>query len=315
MTTTMNINDCIDYLKAHDGYLIVTHIRPDGDTLGCAAALCHTLRRMGKTAYILKNPELMRSYEGWIAPFHAPEDFAAETVVAVDMAAESVFPIGFDRHVDLCIDHHATNSGYADHVCCEPEDAACGELVLKLVKGLVGGLDRETADYLYIAVSTDTGCFVYANTTADTHRAAAELIEAGADMESLNVKLFRTFSYSRVLLESMIYGGLRRYHNGEINVATVTLDMMERAGATEDDCDDLAGLAGRVEGSILNITIREQEDGSSKISVRSTPEISSSDICAVFGGGGHAMAAGCTIYGKPDKARDMLLSVIDEVWK
>ena len=87
------------------------------------------------------------------------------------------------------------------------------------------------------------------------------------------------------------------------------------AGATEDDCDDLAGLAGRVEGSILNITIREQEDGSSKISVRSTPEISSSDICAVFGGGGHAMAAGCTIYGKPDKARDMLLSVIDEVWK
>ena len=74
----MNINDCIDYLKAHDGYLIVTHIRPDGDTLGCAAALCHTLRRMGKTAYILKNPELMRSYEAWIAPFHAPEDFAAD---------------------------------------------------------------------------------------------------------------------------------------------------------------------------------------------------------------------------------------------
>ena len=90
--------------------------------------------------------------------------------------------------------------------------------------------------------------------------------------------------------------------------------MMEKAGATEDDCDDLAGLAGRVEGSILNITIREQEDGSSKISVRSTPEINSSDICAVFGGG-HAMAAGCTIYGKPDKACDMLLSVIDEVWK
>ena len=113
----------------------------------------------------------------------------------------------------------------------------------------------------------------------------------------------------------MIYAGMGFYRDGKITIATVTLDMMAKAGATEDDCDDLAGLAGRVEGSIINITIREQEDGSSKISVRSTPEISSSDICAVFGGGGHAMAAGCTIYGKPDKARDMLLSVIDEVWK
>ena len=113
----------------------------------------------------------------------------------------------------------------------------------------------------------------------------------------------------------MIYSGLQYFRDGKIAVAAITLEMMEKAGATEDDCDDLAGLAGRVEGSILNITIREQEDGSSKISVRSTPEISSSDICAVFGGGGHAMAAGCTIYGKPDKARDMLLSVIDEVWK
>ena len=312
MTTTMNINDCIDYLKAHDGYLIVTHIRPDGDTLGCAAALCHTLRRMGKTAYILKNPELMRSYEAWIAPFHAPEDFAAETVVAVDMAAESVFPIGFDRHVDLCIDHHATNSGYADHVCCEPEDAACGELVLKLVKGLVGGLDRETADYLYIAVSTDTGCFVYANTTADTHRAAAELIEAGADMKSLNVKLFRTFSYSRVLLESMIYGGLRRYHNGEINVATVTLDMMEKAGATEDDCDDLASLAGRVEGNRVSCTIRQMGPGECKISLRSGEFFDSAAVCALHGGGGHRMAAGCTVLETPERAREILVREIEE---
>lgn len=126
---------------------------------------------------------------------------------------------------------------------------------------------------------------------------------------------FRKVSCARLKLESMIYSGLQYFRDGKIAVAAITLEMMEKAGATEDDCDDLAGLAGRVEGSILNITIREQEDGSSKISVRSTPEISSSDICAVFGGGGHAMAAGCTIYGKPDKARDMLLSVIDEVWK
>ena len=145
--------------------------------------------------------------------------------------------------------------------------------------------------------------------------AAAELLRLGADNAMVSTVFFRKVSRARLKLESMIYSGLQYFRDGKIAVATITLEMMEKAGATEDDCDDLAGLAGRVEGSILNITIREQEDGSSKISVRSTPEISSSDICAVFGGGGHAMAAGCTIYGKPDKARDMLLSVIDEVWK
>ena len=98
-------------------------------------------------------------------------------------------------------------------------------------------------------------------------------------------------------------------------MATVTRQMMAQAGATEDDCDDLAGLAGKAEGSVVSITIREQEDGSSKISVRSMPEVSSSDICAVFGGGGHAMAAGCTISSPPEKAKRMLLAVVDEVWK
>ncbi|MBP3623257.1 MAG: phosphoesterase RecJ domain-containing protein, partial [Oscillospiraceae bacterium] len=98
-------------------------------------------------------------------------------------------------------------------------------------------------------------------------------------------------------------------------VATVTLDMMAKAGATEDDCDDLAGLAGRAEESVVSITIKEQADGNCKISVRSNPEVSSSQICAVFGGGGHDMAAGCTIMGTPEKARELLLQVIDEVWK
>jgi phosphoesterase RecJ-like protein len=105
------------------------------------------------------------------------------------------------------------------------------------------------------------------------------------------------------------------YREGKIAVAVISQQMLRDSGATEDDMDDLAGLAGRSEGSLLNITIREQKDGSSKVSVRSTKDVSSSDICAVFGGGGHAMAAGCTIDCEPEKARDMLLAVVEEVWK
>ena len=131
----------------------------------------------------------------------------------------------------------------------------------------------------------------------------------------MNLVFFRKVSRARLLLESMIYAGMGYFRDGKITVATVTLDMMEKAGATEDDCDDLAGLAGRAEESVVSITIKEQADGNCKISVRSNPEVSSSQICAVFGGGGHDMAAGCTIMGTPEKAKELLLQVIDEVWK
>lgn len=309
---TISLNECTEFLKAHDGYLIITHIRPDGDTLGCAAALCYTLKKLGKEAYIWPNPELTKTYEEWIVPFHAPEGYEAKTVVAVDMAAETVFPIGFDMPVDLCIDHHGTNTGYAALTCCEPEDAACGELMLELVKELVGEIDKETANYLYIAVSTDTGCFVYGNTTAQTHRAAAELIDAGCDMRPLNVKLFRTYSFSRVRLESMIYAGLKRFRHGQINVATVTMAMMAETGATEDDCEDLASLAGRIEGNRISCTIRELAPNQCKISLRSWEHFDSAAICALHNGGGHRMAAGCTIYADPEETCRIIVREIEE---
>ena len=111
----------------------------------------------------------------------------------------------------------------------------------------------------------------------------------------------------------MIYSGLHIHRNGKVVVAMVTQDMMSRAGATEDDCDDLAGLSGRVEGSLMNITIRELTDGSSTVSVRSAPGISSGAVCAALGGGGHELAAGCTLQLPPDRAESLLLEVIEAV--
>ena len=128
----------------------------------------------------------------------------------------------------------------------------------------------------------------------------------------VNVKFFRKASRARLKLEGMIYSTMGFYRDGKISVAIITKEMLRQAGAGEEDCDD---LAGRAEGASVNITIRERDNGSSKVSVRTGRDVSSSDICAVFGGGGPAMAAGCTIDCPPEKARGMLLAVIDEVWK
>lgn len=298
-----------------DNFLILTHKNPDGDTLGSAAALCSALRRAGKTAYLFPNSEMTEKYREYAAPYHAPRGFAPQFTVAVDIASEGLLPPGFSGKVDFCIDHHPSNTKYTSKSLIAPSKASCGEIVMQLIKALNGEITEEEANLLYVAVSTDCGCFVYANTRSDTLRAAAELLDCGADNQTLNVKLFRKISRARMKLEGMIYSGMEFYRDGKISLATVTRDMLREAGATEEDLDDISGLAGKAEGAVLSITVREKENGESRISLRSSPEVDCSEICAVFGGGGHAMAAGCTIQSPPEKAKRMLLDVIDEVWK
>ncbi len=310
----MQMLDCTAWLRARDGFLLVTHLRPDGDTLGSAAALCLALRRAGKTAWLYPNPEITESYRCYTDALLAPDGFVPETVVSVDLADTNLFPVGFQGNVDLCIDHHPSNTFYAGETLVRPERAACGEIMLELIQALLGSITREEADLLYVAVSTDTGCFLYGNTTADTHRCAAALIDAGADSKALNKQLFRTVSKARLQLEGMVYTGLRSYRHDQINIAVVTLDMMARAGATEDDCNDLASLAGKVAGSKVSVTVRELGPERCKISLRTGAEVNASEVCARFGGGGHAMAAGCEMDCTPDEAAERMLAAINEVW-
>ena len=311
----MNFKSCAKALLSWDNILLVTHKNPDGDTVGSAAALCSFLRRLGKNAALYNNPQITEKMKNYVSHFIADEEFKADYVVAVDTATEGLFPIGFEGKVDLCIDHHPTNTAYAKQLLCGPEKASCSELVFELADSLGVTPNAEEATLLYIALSTDCGSFQYHNTKADTLLAASRLVALGADNATVNTVFFRKVSMARIKLESMIYSGMSFHRDGKIAVAIITQEMLKTAGATEDDLDDLAGLAGRAEGTMLNITIREQENGSSKVSIRSGKQVSSSDICAVFGGGGHAMAAGCTIFNEPEKAREMLLNVIDEVWK
>lgn len=311
----MNYKQCAKTLLGHENLLILTHRNPDGDTMASAAALCSALRRGGRTACLYHNPQVNDKLRPFVEEYFAPAGYKYKYVVAVDIATEGLLPQGYEGMVNLCIDHHPTNSHYAGADLVRPEKSSCAEVVMELIQNINTEITKEEATLLYIGLSTDTGCFQYANTNAATMRAAAELLRFGADNAMVNLRFFRKVSRARLMLESMIYAGMDYYRDGRISVATVTLDMMEKAGATEDDCDDLAGLAGRAEDAVVSITIKEQGDGNCKISVRSNPEVSSSDICAVFGGGGHAMAAGCTIMGTPQMAKELLLQVIGEVWK
>lgn len=303
--------EAASWLRENNDYLIITHIRPDGDTMGSGAALCYALNKIGKQAYLYPNPQFGDG-QSWITePYLAPEGYTPAHFISVDMASESMYPTGFQGKIELCFDHHPSNSFFAEKTVLEPEKASCGEIILSVVKELCE-LDSTVADLLYTAVSTDTGCFVYGNTKADTHRAAAELCDAGAANTYLNKLLFRTSSAARLRLEGLVYNSLSFYHHGSTVIAIVTKEMERQAGVSEKDCNDLAALPGKVEGAATSILIRENGGGSCKVSVRTNGIINASDLCSRFGGGGHAMAAGCSINADCNEAARMLLSALDE---
>ena len=310
----MTYLEAAEFLKAHDGYLILTHKRPDGDTIGCAGALCRTLRNLGKTAHVLPPLDATALLGSYLEGYTAPEGFAPDTVVSVDVASLGLLPPNAEQyrdHIALAIDHHPSNEGFAAQTCLEADKAACGEILWKICKEL-GALDAEAAALLYLAVSTDCGCFVYSNTTANTHRVAADLMDMGIPYQRINKLHFRTKSRSRLMVESLLGQAMEYYHEGTVALAPVTLALMAEANATQEDMEDIAAFAGQIEGVRHAVTIREHENGECRISLRTDANLlNASRVCARLGGGGHAAASGCTVKGTMETARAAILAAID----
>ena len=303
------------WLREQDGFLILTHKRPDGDTLGCAAGLCAALRALGKTAYLLPNDGVTATYEAYVAPYWAAPDYAPEHVVAVDVAAPGLLPanaLPYVGRVDLALDHHPSHEPFAARCCVDAGRAACGELIYDLCMEL-GVMSEAVALPLYVAVSTDTGCFVYANTTPATHRVAAALMEQGAFAAQANKRCFRTKSRRRLQLESAVIQTMEFLEDGAVVIATVPLALLAALDATDGDAEELSALGGQIEGVRISITLREQPNDCCKLSLRTDHTLNATQVCALLGGGGHAMASGATVPGSLTQARATVLSAIAQV--
>lgn len=312
MTGMIDAAKAAELLRLHSNILIITHRRTDGDTCGSSAALCIALRRIGKNAFILGNSETSYRNRVLMEAFLPPEGFKHDFVVTVDVADVGLLSPeaqGLSNDIDLCIDHHASNGRYSKMLYLEDGAAAAGELIVKVCDGLGVELDREIADMVYIAIATDTGCFKYSNTTAQTMRTAARCYDAGADTVSINKKYFDTKSVKRIKLESYIYGSMRFFASKKMALAFITKKVLMEIGATSDDMDGLSSLAIQIEGVELAVTLTENKTGGYRMSVRSIGDVNASDFCANFGGGGHKNAAGA--FFKEDDAEKIINRLVE----
>jgi len=310
----MTPTETSDLLLKHDNFLLITHRRPDGDTLGSAGALALALKAKGKNAYLLKNKDTTPRYEIFVNNLWAPNDFSPDFVVSIDTASLDLFPenaLSYKERVDLCIDHHPSNSKYASFLCLESHQASCGEVIYDILLAMNADISNDIATCIYVAISTDTGCFSFANTTSRTLYVASKLVEAGTNNGELNKYLFRTKTQSCVKIGSKVISSMEYHFDGKVAIAFITNDMIEEVGASEDDLDDIASLPTTVEGVCIGITIRELTSQSgSKISVRSSEPYNANEICGHFGGGGHVRAAGATVKKTVQEVRDELLEVL-----
>ena len=308
----LTVSETAALLRTFDNVLILTHVRPDGDTVGCAAALCAGLRALGKTAYLLPNPELTNTTTPYFAPYAAPEDFMPEKVVSTDIATVGLFPENakpYIGRIDLAIDHHPSFESFGKANIVRPEAAACGELMYDILANL-GPITSEIALPLYVAVSTDTGCFVYNNTSAQTHAVAAALMRTGIDFKTVNKVFFRTKTRKRMRLEGAMLDTMEFFDRDRVAVLSVPISLMERVQATESDAEDLSALGGQIEGVDCAVTMRELRPDVWKMSVRTGTRINATNVCKILGGGGHAAAAGCTVEASWPEAKRQILAAI-----
>ena len=308
----LTVSETAALLRTFDNVLILTHIRPDGDTVGCAAALCAGLRALGKAAYLLPNLGLTDTTTPYFAPYAAPDGFFPDKVVSTDIATVGLFPDNakpYIGRVDLAIDHHPSFEHFGKANIVRPEAAACGELIYDILAAL-GPITPDIALPLYVAVSTDTGCFAYANTTPQTHAVAAALMRTGIDFKTVNKVFFRTKTRKRMQLEGAMLSSCEFYDHDRVAILSVPISLMERVQATESDAEDLSALGGQIQGVDCAVTMRELQPDVWKLSLRTGDRVNATEVCRMMGGGGHRAAAGATIEGPWADCRDRVLEAI-----
>ncbi len=285
---------CAKRLKEAQDILLICHRDPDPDSFGSAMALHDALIRMGKRARV-ECPTPPPANLSYLA--RDMEAFEPKFVVTIDVASRTMLGDGEvrGRHVDLCIDHHPTNPLYAVETLLVPY-AATGEAIYEVIGKLGVPLTPFCATAIYTALSGDTGSFRYANTSTQTLRYAAALMEAGADAALVRRRLFESKSRGRIAVEASAMCDVRYYEGGRIAVISVPLSLLADNKTHESELELLASAPIQIEGVDVGITLKERDDGSVRISVRTTEKVDAAAICTEFHGGGHLRAAGCRIY-------------------
>ncbi len=315
--------EVVAFLRQRERFLILLHVRPDGDSVGSSLALALGLRKLGKAAVVVRSDDLplnllflpgvdqVVSYEELLP---LPDRY--DGAVLIDCGdRERVGPAAplLERAEKVInIDHHVSNGRFGDLNCIDVEAAAAGEIVRAILRDLGVELDPAIATALYTAVVTDTGSFRYENTSAATHELAAELLRHGVEPAEVARRIWEDKPLSSLRLLERALGSLRLDEGGRVAWMSLTREDFARAGARRDESEGIVNYGRSLAGVEVAILFLEEGPDEVKVSLRSHRRVDVSRVAAAFGGGGHARAAGCTLRVPLAEAEARVLALVRE---
>ncbi len=309
-------------LRAHQRFVVLSHVRPDGDALGSQLALALSLQKMGKEAKAWNEEGMLEKYsclprsEMLVQPPSEPEDF--DVAIALDTATQNRLGTAAQavRHAKLWIniDHHGSNPRYGDLVYIDPDSPSTAQILFELMKSEQLPMDRAIAENLFAAISTDTGSFQYPNTSARTFEIAAELVRAGINVGRLSQQLYESFPRRRIELLRSVLDTMQFEADGKIAYFSLSLKVAKEIGAIPEDNEGLIDHLRAVQGVIVAVFFEELTDGKVRVSMRSKSEAADvSAVCLKFGGGGHKLAAGARVPGTLAEVEQRVLKEVRDL--
>ncbi len=302
---------------------IFPHISADGDAIGSSLALALALKKTGKKVIVYMEESIPDTFKFLpsieLAGFISENDEVMGLNIALDTGDTGRLgtraELFFKAPVTINIDHHITNTKFAQYNHVDALSASTGELIFLLLKEMNCEIDKDMAKCLYTAILTDTGGFKYGNTTADTHRVAAELISTGIEVADISQKIFDNTTFVKLKLTQKAIEVLELYENDLLSVTVITQDILHSTGAKDEDCDGLVNIGRSIEGVEVSVLIKEKSANEIRVNLRSKTYVDVSEIAASFGGGGHKRAAGCTIKGSIADVKKQLINNVKDKLK
>ncbi len=311
------MKEICDFLRQYQSYAVLTHVNPDGDALGSAYAMTLLLRAMGKQAVtlLMAEPPKRYAFERFEAvQTHLPTGMTFDAVVAVDCATRErlgAYKELFFSLPNVNIDHHLTNDQYGK-INCVQDAPSTGEIVESLYDALQIEPPETARMALYMAMATDTGNFTYSNTTANTFRKAARMVELGFPLTQMSEQIFNSRTLEGTKLIARFINHIRLYEEGQFAVSYILLKDLEETGAVLEDCETLVNYAREIQGVRIAAFVREMKQNTYKISLRANGEHYVDELASRFGGGGHRKAAGFKLEEEFHEVMDILLRSVKD---
>ena len=309
----IDLSEAVEFLKGCEDAVILTHQSPDGDCIGAGFALKDLLEALGKRSRVLCSDEFPKRYD-FMTSVGSGEEFEPKTVIAVDIADPQL--MGnlreiYGNKVQLCIDHHISNVGYAEKTLLNAGASATCELIYELADAMKIQMSDHCSACIYTGIATDTGCFKYECTTARCHEIAAELMKSHKlKYAKINREMFDVKSIGRLKMERIVTDLMEYYLDNRITMICRTREIVNELHVDANDLDGCASIPLQVEGVEVGVTIKEKSENEYKVSMRSANDVNVSAICQTLGGGGHIKAAGCLVKGTLEEVKAAVVEAV-----